>query len=39
MKDLPQIKRFNRGYMFFVEGRPYIMLAAEVHNSAASSPE
>lgn len=39
MKDLPQIKRFNGGYMFFVEGRPYIMLAAEVHNSAASSPE
>ena len=39
MKDLPQIKRFNGGYMFFAEGRPYIMLAAEVHNSAASSPE
>ena len=39
MKDLPQIKRFNGGYMLFVEGKPYIMFAAEVHNSAASSPE
>ena len=39
MKDLPQIKRFNGRYMLFVEGKPYIMFAAEVHNSAASSPE
>lgn len=39
MKDLPQIKRFNGGYMLFVEGKPYIMFASEVHNSAASSPE
>lgn len=39
MKDLPQIKRFNGGYMLFVEGKPYILFASEVHNSAASSPE
>ena len=39
MKNPPRIKKFNEKYMFFVDDKPFIMLAAELHNSAASSPE
>ena len=39
MKSLPQIRKFNKKYMLFIDNKPFIMLAAELHNSAASSAE
>lgn len=37
MKSLPRIDKMNDGFSFLVNDRPYIMLAAEVHNSACTS--
>ena len=37
MENLPRIDRRNGGFSFLIGGRPYIMLAAEVHNSACTS--
>ena len=37
MESLPRIDKINSGFSFLVSGRPYIMLAAEVHNSACTS--
>ena len=39
MKSLPQIRKFNKKYMLFIDDKPFIMFAAELHNSAASSAE
>lgn len=39
MKTIPRIIRENGRFCFLVEGRPFIALAAEAHNSAASSPD
>lgn len=39
MKDLPEIKKRNGGHCFWLEGHPFIMLAAETHNSACTSRE
>ena len=36
---LPHIKKNGAATQFFVEGKPYIMLAGELHNSSASSIE
>ena len=37
MKKLPQIIQHNNGYSFTVDDQPFMMLAAEVHNSACTS--
>ena len=36
---LPQIRQNGAVKQFFVDGKPYIMLAGELHNSSASSVE
>lgn len=39
MKKIPRIERVNDGFSFFLDDKPFIMLAAELHNSACTSPE
>ena len=39
MDDLPRIDRINNGFSFVLNNKPFVMLAAETHNSAASSYE
>src|SRR5271163_632190 len=36
---LPQIRQNGEVKQFFVDGKPFIMLAGELHNSSASSTE
>jgi hypothetical protein len=36
---LPQIRQNGSVKQFYVDGKPYLMLAGELHNSSASSPE
>ena len=38
MKTLPYLKKDDRGIMtLYVEEKPYMMLAGEIHNSSSSS--
>lgn len=39
MAGAPKIERSNRTKSLLVDDKPFIMLAGEVHNSNASSPE
>ncbi|MCX6261765.1 MAG: mannonate dehydratase, partial [Bacteroidia bacterium] len=38
-KPLPQIKQNGAVKQMFVDGKPFIMLSGELHNSSASSIE
>lgn len=37
MMNIPRIDKINGGYVFLINNRPFIMLAAEAHNSACTS--
>ena len=39
MKHLPYVVHESGKYQFILDDKPFIMLAAETHNSAASSPD
>lgn len=39
MKTIPRIAKKNNGFSFLVDDKPFIMLAAETHNSACTSRE
>lgn len=39
MRQLPSVIKVRDGYSLLVDEKPFIMLAAEVHNSACTSPE
>ncbi len=39
MNSLPGIMKRNNGFTFMVNNRPFILLAAETHNSAGTSRE
>ena len=39
MKSLPKIIRKDNGFFFMVNDMPFLLLAAETHNSASTSDE